>query len=704
MNDYIEIVDDLDTPIRVNKGNFHFINDNDKQLYIECLEAERSINTNPSVSKSKFRNAFERFAVVTEGNRRILAEPDKYFNLSKVYSIVQKEVQNHSLTYIYNGKEYPVTGKKLFWDTLEQLRNKDIHKFNRMFDRICLTANELYEQNTKFIRIKEKKDLRNFSWEIYGILSSSSHSTVGDRNEALCIAKIFFEVLRLYFDRTELMFNEGSIPYDDYYPVKKEYLNNWGINDSRIYIKEESRGVKYYIFKSINSIEKNELEKRNYEIINTLFEGFKTENVFVANNEIGVAEARMQVISVPSRPVSLRSIISKLQDNEKRDVLLQILKTIKMMHETRPVIVHRTLCPYDFIVCRNKNGASVFLYNFATAKNMDSTTEYTVIGKISEEKVYRLKFTAPEVIENRCEDKWADRADIYSLGKIIDYIFEGEDKELLIGTVSRMCCEQYEKRPSINEVLKEITDLLTVTHKCNYAIKTSKSPKRKQQDAFFVDCCEEYQADDCNISGTTGRDIICAVFDGIGGGRAGNEVSKLCAEKTKIFWETSIKSNYSTILTRYIAELQKEVVEFMDSECYDYAGTTVAIAVIEGDRISIANVGDSKVYLVNKDGMEQLTQDHRFTKGIVKQKELYQYIGMDEFDGKIVPYVNEFEKKEGDYILLCSDGLSDYVSLEQIKSIVMSDIIAKDKTNELIDLARKNGSQDDITIIVVKGE
>ena len=142
----------------------------------------------------------------------------------------------------------------------------------------------------------------------------------------------------------------------------------------------------------------------------------------------------------------------------------------------------------------------------------------------------------------------------------------------------------------------------------------------------------------------------------------------------------------------------------MDDECYDYSGTTMAIAVIEGNKIYASNVGDSKIYLVNKDGIEQLSQDHRFSKGIVKQKELYQYIGMDEFDGEVVPYIEEYDKKDGDFVLLSSDGLSDFVGEEQMRNIVMGNDDMNEKTVKLVEAARINGSQDDITIILVKGD
>ena len=67
MKNYIEIINknENEKPIKVYKGNFTFVHKYDEKLFIECLEGEKYINTNPAVSISRFRNAFERFAAVT---------------------------------------------------------------------------------------------------------------------------------------------------------------------------------------------------------------------------------------------------------------------------------------------------------------------------------------------------------------------------------------------------------------------------------------------------------------------------------------------------------------------------------------------------------------------------------------------------------------------------------------------------------------
>lgn len=703
MKNYIEIINknENEKPIKVYKGNFTFVHKYDEKLFIECLEGEKYINTNPAVSISRFRNAYERFAAVTEGNRRIRNERKDNVNRLSVYEEVHDEIKSADAKYIRGGKELKVTAKNLFVDTLFEILNKDKRAFFQAYSKICKKGyGVLFNKDENDSQIK----LYDFGNSLYTELCGSSHVTVGERTTALCAAEVLFDVFCLYFNWKYNSYNVENIPYDEYYPIKEKSIN--GLNSSntkiRLFVKEDSSGIKYYLFNNIGSMENDALKKRNYEIINTLYEESKTENVFVNNNEIGVLEARMQVIRVPSMPQGLASVCENMTQSEKRDVIFQIMSILKMMHSSNPIIVHRTLCPHDFLICRNNGRLRVYLYNFSTAKNLDLEAEYTVIGTINNEKVYRLKYTAPEIISNQYEDRCLDRADIYSLGKIIESILDDEDKQMLEHIIKVMCDDDYRKRPNIEEVTTYIKSTFN-DNQC-YAVYTSKSPKRKQQDAFFVEGLDVKQADEYVNTEKCGSNIICAVFDGIGGGRAGNRVSKLCADISLEFWGKTTKSNYKTVLKKYAKELQKSVREFMDDECYDYSGTTMAIAVIEGNKIYASNVGDSKIYLINKAGIEQLSQDHRFSKGIVKQKELYQYIGMDEFDGEVVPYIEEFDKKNDDYVLLSSDGLSDFVSEEQIRNIIMENDDINEKTKTLVETARKNGSQDDITIIVVKGE
>lgn len=692
MENCIEITD----RIIVNKGNFSFVYQYDKELFRECLEGERNINIDPAVALQKFRNVVEKFAIYTETKRRMVNNSGMQFD--DIYQQVRVDIKTYWKK-ASDKSSNKATSKQYFINAICDLSKIKPQSFNKI--------NELAEKRWG---IKAKWEAENQSGKffapkvlgvkIYDVTSNSSHDSVGNYEEAVFVAQILFRILASYFS-VNVQFDERMIPIKDYYPVRKKYCESFfKLSDKNInlYVSETEHGIRYHILKKM-TVDDN-LSRRSLDISNSLWEEMKTDNVLVNYSELGQNGNKVVVFNLPEKPMSLDRVLSKMTRGEKRDVAFSIIATVKMMHTANPIIVHRTLSPMDFLVFQRNGKIVVYLYNFSTAKQKNSENEYTVIGEAGKERS-RSRYTAQEIIENCYEEQWLDRADIYSLGKILTDLLEAEDRHLTEKLIEQMCNTDYSKRPDINYVYEEISVALKTGF--SYSISTTKNPGRKQQDAFFVLGCESTQADEFSYDGKCRKTLFCAVFDGLGGGHAGNEISRLCAELTNEFWEETIKSNYRMVLERYVRKLQDSVLEYMDEECYDYAGTTLAATVIEGNKLYIANVGDSRVHLINKDGIEILSKDHRYTRGIVKQKELYQYIGMDESDGKVIPYIEEFVFSEDDYLLISSDGLTDFVENDVIRKIVL----ANDESNAikiLTELARENGSKDDITVILVKGE
>lgn len=697
MENCIEISDGILEPITVNKGNFCFVYQYDVELFKECLEGERNIFIDPAVALQKFRNAVEKFAVHTETDRRM--GQGKGLHYDDVYQQVKFDIKKYSEN---SGQSLDkATAKGYFINALRYLSKIKSQSFEKIYE----FADERWTIKTEWEAENQSGEYefsapKALGRKIYAVTSNSSHNSIGNYEDAVFMAKILFRIFVCYFS-VNLQFDERMIPIKDYYPVRKKYCESFfRLSDKNInlYVSETERGIRYHILKKL--AEDDNSCRRSLDISNSLWEEMKTDKVLVNYSELGQDGNKIGVLNLPEKPMSLDRVLSKMTSDEKRDVALSIISTVKMLHTSDPIIVHRTLSPMDFLVFRRHGKTVVYLYNFSTAKQKDSETEYTVIGEAGKERS-RSRYTAQEIMENRYEPQWLDRADIYSLGKILTDILDDDDKKLIENLIEQMCNTDYSKRPDINHVYEEIG--VALKSRFYYSVGTTKNPGRKQQDAFFVSGCESSQADELSYDGMCKKNMLCAVFDGLGGGHAGNEISQLCAELTKEFWKESIKSNYRMVLERYVSKLQDSVLGYMDDECYDYAGTTIAAAVIEGNKLYIANVGDSRIHLINWDGVETLSKDHRFTRGIVKQKELYQYIGMDESDGKIIPYIEEFDFNEGDYVLISSDGLTDFVENDVIRKTVLEN----DESNAikiLTKLARENGSKDDITAILVKGE
>lgn len=141
--------------------------------------------------------------------------------------------------------------------------------------------------------------------------------------------------------------------------------------------------------------------------------------------------------------------------------------------------------------------------------------------------------------------------------------------------------------------------------------------------------------------------------------------------------------------------------------------TTIVAAIISHPHVYIANVGDSRAYMVTDVGMRQITTDHSFAQSLVdagiidpeevkdhpRRNVITQAIGAeDSVDGDIF----EEELNPESYLLLCSDGLTDELEETQIMDIVLQSDSPQEASEKLIDAANQAGGHDNITVVLVK--
>ena len=206
--------------------------------------------------------------------------------------------------------------------------------------------------------------------------------------------------------------------------------------------------------------------------------------------------------------------------------------------------------------------------------------------------------------------------------------------------------------------------------------------------------------------------------DGMGGCKAGDIASKLAISTAKSYIENNIqdtpKEKESLIqLVGSSAEYANMVVYEKSKENKDFEGmgTTIEICLIYNNRAFIAHIGDSRIYRIRNGLIRQLTQDHSYVQTLVKQGTitkdeaeihpkkniLVKALGCNAF---VEPdmLVRGFQKD--DILVMCSDGLSNMVSQDDIYNIVTKNFEIAPK--ELVDLANKNGGIDNITVITIK--
>ena len=206
--------------------------------------------------------------------------------------------------------------------------------------------------------------------------------------------------------------------------------------------------------------------------------------------------------------------------------------------------------------------------------------------------------------------------------------------------------------------------------------------------------------------------------DGMGGVNGGEIASKLAINSAKSYIENNIKDvqKDKESLTQLVAssaeyanmivyEKSKEIKEF------EGMGTTLEICLIYNNRAFIAHIGDSRIYRIRNNFMRQLTQDHSYVQTLVKQGTitkdeaethpkkniLVKALGCNAF---VEPdmMIRGFQKD--DILVICSDGLTNMVSQDEIFKSVTTNFEAAPK--ELVELANENGGIDNITIITIK--
>ncbi len=203
------------------------------------------------------------------------------------------------------------------------------------------------------------------------------------------------------------------------------------------------------------------------------------------------------------------------------------------------------------------------------------------------------------------------------------------------------------------------------------------------------------------------------VADGMGGHNAGDYASRYTVETIVDVVSNSDETEPVSLLEEAIQTANRSLLarakEDMDRRGM---GTTIVALTILGNRLCIANVGDSRLYVVNQK-IHQITRDHSLVEEMVRLGEMDKEVAKDHPDKNIItraigalPEVLvdffEVEIEEGDTVLMCSDGLTNMVEDEEIRNIVMGQRDTVEKAEKLVATANQNGGKDNITVIVIE--
>ncbi len=211
---------------------------------------------------------------------------------------------------------------------------------------------------------------------------------------------------------------------------------------------------------------------------------------------------------------------------------------------------------------------------------------------------------------------------------------------------------------------------------------------------------------------------LAVVADGMGGHNAGDVASKVIVNKISKMWATT--SNIQTVaeakkwLTTQIKDVNNHIYKYsLTNGQLTGMGSTVVIAICLEDKTVIANVGDSRAYAFCNSKLVQVTKDQTLVNELLEQGEI------TELEAKFHPQKNVLMQAVGtskilkidfyevennyEYMLLCSDGLTNMVEHKIIQeTIASSENSIEDSVHKLIDAANSNGGHDNITVILMK--
>lgn len=238
-----------------------------------------------------------------------------------------------------------------------------------------------------------------------------------------------------------------------------------------------------------------------------------------------------------------------------------------------------------------------------------------------------------------------------------------------------------------------------------------------------VGCVRKHNEDNFLIDNELG---LFVVADGLGGHAAGEVASQIVVEKVGQFiaqtveqdrtWPLDYDVNLPYDGNRLKAALllsdQAIVDDIRSNPERESMGSTVVACLVRGDRVTLVHVGDSRAYMLDPGGIRQITKDHSWVaeqvaNGILTSDEarkhpfrnvITQALGNG---GDLDVAVQEIQVKELDRLLLCSDGLSGMVQDADIWSIVQGAPSLQQAARELIEKARDNGGEDNITVVIV---
>ena len=231
-------------------------------------------------------------------------------------------------------------------------------------------------------------------------------------------------------------------------------------------------------------------------------------------------------------------------------------------------------------------------------------------------------------------------------------------------------------------------------------------------------CVRKQNQDAYRIEQLDRNTLLCVVCDGMGGAKSGNIASTLAVE---VFAEEIRRSWVKNMDDDRVDQMMRSAVKLANFTVFDQAaqieefsgmGTTLVAVLLRGKKATLVNVGDSRAYGINRNGIRQITKDHSLVQLMVDRGDLTPEVAKS-YPGKnfitraigtetmVMCDIYHWEVSKGDYILLCSDGLSNLMDDQEILFEVVHGVNKQHCCKRLLNIAKNRGAPDNVTSVLI---
>ena len=690
----------IDDTIRAAKGNFGFVYaaTGDRELYRECLLAESYAKTQYVSCAIHLRRAFELLAFYTVGRALCTVTP----------GLTMPEAKAHAKQF-YESDPRCFNPKLQLSLVLAGLGYIDV-VFN---ERFAFSDNPAYPGCKKMV---------DMLFSLYSDASGMAHTgRDGGHRDCSWLLRRFYTAAGMLLqvdvpaadffpamDRFLHRYDASVVPLENYYPLSAAVCRQMDVcaaGDSLLCVTDEAAPT-FYIAKHVTD---DPAVGRDIGSLQSLWRASEQtpENVLMDVGPLGAGEDRYHMFRIVGRPYALSAkVLAGLNSTQKRQIINGIVGSIYTLHHFMPPLPHRGLRPGCYYVCRQGANCRAVLALFSTIK--DNTAEKTVYGELNSllQNVTDRMYIAPELSGGSARPGELTKADIYSLGRLIAFVYTGEPRAdlddlripcAMVELVQKLTDPDPARRPDIDAVRARLEN---GGQRLVYGAAACQGTRPRQEDVLLANGTLTARPD-YTLADTAPCPAAFAVLDGIGGGYGGAEVAHAAAEaldRAAAPYLHMELADYTQPLAAILADAEREMKRFMAENGYTRSGASAALVIAASRAIYTANLGDSRVYRYTHGALTQLTRDHRFALG--GRHELYQYLGASDEDTEISPTIGKIDRVAGERLLLCTDGVSGKLSDEELAAMLTAHPDAGDAAGAII-AAVKSVATDNATVLVV---